>query len=226
MNALDATHNRRPFKVDLHLHTTRGSFDSNLEPHELIAQARSAGLDAVCITEHDFMWDGAELADAAAQAGLLVLRGMEVTTELGHIGVFGLEGYIGGIYKLAELRRIADDQGALLIANHPFRYRLDPRLSFLNRDRQTFTADDVAAAAGREIFTLVDAIEVINGACSADENRVALEVARALHLAQVAGSDSHSRDSIGCAYTVLDAVVRDEQALIEAIKRRQCHAAR
>ena len=36
------------------------------------------------------------------------LRGMEVTTDMGHIGVFGLSRYVGGIYKLAELRKVVD----------------------------------------------------------------------------------------------------------------------
>ena len=39
---------------------------------------------------------------------MICLRGMEVTTEMGHIGVFGLTEYVGGIYKLRELRKVVD----------------------------------------------------------------------------------------------------------------------
>lgn len=214
----------RPPVIDLHLHTSRGSSDSNLAPHELIEQARGANLHAICVTEHDYMWDLAEMRDAAAAAGIVLLRGMEVTTEAGHVGVIGLDGYVGGIFKLRELRRIAAEAGALLIANHPFRYRLDPKLAFFHRDREIYELSDIARACRREIFSVVDAIEVANGACSEEENRMALEVARALGLAEVGGSDSHSRDSVGCAVTLLESEVSDERSLVDAIKARRCRA--
>ena len=83
------------------------------------------------------MWDLHEIADARCPAGVLILRGMEVTTDLGHIGVFGLERYVGGIYRLAELRRVADAAGGILVANHPFRYKLDARFSFINPDSRS-----------------------------------------------------------------------------------------
>ncbi|HYB90255.1 MAG TPA: CehA/McbA family metallohydrolase [Candidatus Binataceae bacterium] len=214
------------FSVDLHLHTNRGSSDSNLAPRELVERAQAIGIGAVCITEHDNMWDLGELTEAAAAAGVVFLRGMEVTTDMGHIGVFGLERYVGGIYKLAELRRVADAAGGILVANHPFRYKLDPRFSFINPDHQPLDPEHPERAARLEIFDMVDAIEVLNGNCSEDENLFALKVSRHLGLAQVAGSDSHSVSSIGCVATLLDHPVKDERGLIEAIKARRCRAGR
>jgi predicted metal-dependent phosphoesterase TrpH len=214
------------FTVDIHLHTNRGSSDSNLAPKDLIERARASGIGAVCITEHDNMWDLHEVAELAAGAGVVLLRGMEVTTDLGHIGVFGLERYVGGIYKLAELRRVADAAGGILVANHPFRYKLDARFSFINPDSEPIDPAHPERAAKLQIFGLVDAIEVLNGACSEDENLFALKVARHLGLAEVAGSDSHSHGSIGCVTTLLDRPVSDERGLIEAIKARRCRAGR
>ncbi len=124
------------FSVDLHLHTNRGSSDSNLAPKDLVERARAIGIGAVCITEHDNMWDSREMAAMAGDSGVIFLRGMEVTTDMGHVGAFGLERYVGGIYKLAELRRVIDLEGGILIANHPFRYKLDPRFSFINPDSE------------------------------------------------------------------------------------------
>src|SRR5580698_145853 len=197
------------FSVDLHLHTNRGSSDSNLAPKDLVERARAIGIGAVCITEHDNMWDSREVAAIAADSGVIFLRGMEVTTDLGHVGAFGLERYVGGIYKLAELRRVVDLEGGILIANHPFRYKLDPRFSFINPDSE-----------------LVDAIEVLNGACGEDENVFALKVARHLGMAEVAGSDSHSAGSVGCVTTLFDAPIKDERGLIDAIRARRCRAGR
>ena len=214
------------FSVDLHLHTNRGSSDSNLAPKDLVERARAIGIGAVCITEHDNMWDSREIAAIAADAGVLCLRGMEVTTEMGHIGVFGLNEYVGGIYKLAELRKVVDAEGGILIANHPFRYKLDPRFSFINPDSEPIDPTHPDRAAKLRIFEMVDAIEVLNGACGEDENVFALKVARELGLAEVAGSDSHSAGSVGCVTTLLEGPIKDERGLIDAIRTRRCRAGR
>jgi predicted metal-dependent phosphoesterase TrpH len=215
-----------PFTVDLHLHTNRGSSDSNLSPQQLIDRAREIGIGAVCITEHDNMWDLHEVGELAREAGVVVLRGMEVTTDIGHIGVFGLDRYVGGIYKLKELRRIADAAGGALIANHPFRYKLDAKFSFINPDHEPIDPQHPDRAARLELFQMVDAIEVLNGNCSEDENLFALQVARVAGLAEVAGSDSHSHGSVGCVTTLLPHPVRSERELIEAIKARRTRAGR
>jgi predicted metal-dependent phosphoesterase TrpH len=217
------------FTVDVHLHTSRGSSDSNLAPKDLVARANEIGIGAVCITEHDTMWemrDMPELADLTSDDGVRFLRGMEVTTDMGHIGVFGLPRYVGGIYKLAELRKVIDVEGGILIANHPFRYKLDPRFSFINPDHEPIDPNFPERAAKLEIFKMVDAIEVLNGACSEEENVFALKVARILGIAEVAGSDSHSAGSIGCVTTLLEDPIVDERGLIEQIKAHRSKAGR
>ena len=214
------------FTVDLHLHTTRGSADSNLSPKDLIERARAIGIGAVCITEHDNIWDLKEIAAIATDAGVLCLRGMEVTTEMGHIGVFGLSEYVGGIYKLRELRKVVDGLGGIMVANHPFRYKLDPRFSFINEDHEPIDPTHPERAAKLEIFRVCDAVEALNGACSEEENLFALKVARTLGLAEVAGSDSHSANSVGFVTTLLPSPVRTERELIDAIKARTTRAGR
>lgn len=214
------------FTVDLHLHTTRGSADSNLSPKDLIERAHAIGIGAVCITEHDNIWDLKEIAAIATDAGVLCLRGMEVTTEMGHIGVFGLNEYVGGIYKLRELRKVVDGLGGIMVANHPFRYKLDPRFSFINEDHEPIDPTHPERAAKLEIFRVCDAVEALNGACSEEENLFALKVARTLGLAEVAGSDSHSANSVGFVTTLLPCPVRTERELIDAIKARKTRAGR
>lgn len=214
------------FTVDLHLHTNRGSADSNLSPRDLIERAQAIGIGAICITEHDNIWDLKEIAPLAAEKEVICLRGMEVTTEMGHVGVFGLGEYVGGIYKLAELRKVVDRMGGLMIANHPFRYKLDPRFSFINPDAEPIDPSHPDRAAKLKLFELVDAIEVLNGACGEDENQFALQVARVLGRPEVAGSDSHSANSVGCVTTLLDHPVKNEREFIAAVKAGRCRAGR
>src|ERR1035437_5094956 len=83
------------FTVDLHLHTNRGSSDSNLAPKDLVDRTRGIGIGAVCITEHDNMWDSREIAALGDGSGVIFMRGMEVTTDMGHVGAFGLDRYVG-----------------------------------------------------------------------------------------------------------------------------------
>jgi predicted metal-dependent phosphoesterase TrpH len=227
---MDAAGSGRPngpyFTVDLHLHTSRGSADSNLSPKDLVERARTIGIGAVCITEHDTVWDLKEIAPLIEEAGIICLRGMEVTTEMGHVGVFGLGEYVSGIYKLAGLRQIVDKLGGIMIANHPFRYKLDPRFSFINQDHEPIDVEHPERAAKLEIIRTCDAVEVLNAACSEEENQFALKVARALGVAEVAGSDSHSANSVGVVTTLLPEPVRNERELIEAIRSKKTRAGR
>jgi predicted metal-dependent phosphoesterase TrpH len=214
------------FTVDLHLHTNRGSADSNLSPKDLVERARTIGIGAVCITEHDNIWDLNEIAPMTSEARVICIRGMEVTTEMGHVGVFGLSEYIGGIYKLAELRRVVDKFGGIMVANHPFRYKLDPRFSFINPDHEPIDPEHPERAAKLEIIQMCDAVEVLNGACSEEENLFALKVARTLGMAEVAGSDSHSANSIGVVTTLFSEPVHNDRELIEAVRSRATCAGR
>src|SRR5258707_15484448 len=84
------------FSVDLHLHTNRGSSDSNLAPKDLVERARAIGIGAVCITEHDTMWDFREIADMAGDSGEIFLRRLEVTPRLGAIRAVGPRPLTGG----------------------------------------------------------------------------------------------------------------------------------
>lgn len=209
--------------VDFHVHTTRGSADSNLDPFALVDQAQKIGLDGVCITEHDHLWTDPKIEDYAQERGVVLFRGIEVTTEWGHIGTFGLDQYVGGIYKVKELRRVIDDIGGFLIANHPFRYKLDPRFQFIHKTPPIDSNDPVSASAALEVLQYADAIEVVNGACSEQENLFAHAVAQHLGRQGVGGSDSHSVSSLGCAVTVLERAASTVRELIDELKAGRYH---
>ena len=76
--------------IDMHTHTSVYSTDSNLLPHEALARAAERGIDGVILTEHDVVWAAERAARLAEQVGIVVLPGVEVTTELGHVLVYGL----------------------------------------------------------------------------------------------------------------------------------------
>lgn len=66
--------------IDLHAHTFAS--DGSLSPAELVALAKQIGLDALAVTDHD-TFDGFEAAlPVARQAGLEVVRGIELNSKL------------------------------------------------------------------------------------------------------------------------------------------------
>jgi hypothetical protein len=73
------------------------------------------------------------------------------------------------------------------------------------------------------VFQYVDAIEVVNGACSEQENLFAHAVAQHLGRKGVGGSDSHSAQSLGCAVTVLERTVSTVRELIEELQAGRYH---
>jgi hypothetical protein len=206
--------------LDLHLHTSWNSADSNLSPADLIQEAKRLGLDGVVVTEHDRGWDRFLARDLAAEHNFLFLRGMEVSTDLGHILVYGLEEYVSGIRHAEKLRRVVEDAGGVLAVAHPFRRAFTPDF----RHGKEPTPLTLKAAAHRPVFDLVHGVEVCNGGSIDRENKFALEVCDYLGLSPTGGSDAHSELGIGCYATQFDDPIRSEADVIAALKEGRCRA--
>lgn len=201
--------------LDLHVHTTKAGPHSELTPLEMIELGKRIGLDGVSITEHNRVWDRRDVRALSDDHGFLVLRGMEVNTELGHISIFGLEELVGGLHKIAELRRVADQVGGFLVALHPFRRLLTP-----SRNNRGELVEPVTFEAALEwpVWDLVDAIEILNGANTDDENALAYRIAQARGLPGTGGSDAHSMHGLGCFTTYFPAGLRHDGDLLESLK--------
>ena len=70
-------------RIDLHIHTAPLSACSYIDPQELIQEARRLKLDGICLTEHQVVWDPAEVDRLAEKAGIRIFRGNEFTTDSG-----------------------------------------------------------------------------------------------------------------------------------------------
>ena len=112
-------------KFDLHMHTTRHSPDSNMDPFDLVRKAQELKLDGVVITEHDWLWTDEELNELRTAApGLVVLAGIEVGAREGHFLVYGVNDPFllpVGI-PVKELCREVHRQGGAVVTAHPFRW--------------------------------------------------------------------------------------------------------
>jgi predicted metal-dependent phosphoesterase TrpH len=201
--------------LDMHVHTNVGSYDSNLSPVELIRLGKASGLDGVVVTEHDRGWDRHLARQLAREHDFLILCGMEVSTDLGHILVYGLEEYVSGILYAETLRQVVDRIDGMMFAAHPY------RKAFLNTDGRWDAPKPsltVQEAADRAIVRLVDGLEVYNGATGDRENALALAVGEVVGLRGIGGSDAHSEHGLGCCVTQFERCIRNERELIEELR--------
>jgi sugar phosphate isomerase/epimerase len=202
--------------VDMHVHTVRGASDSSLTPEQLLAEAARIGLTGVNISEHDRAWDDHEWEAFRRRAGIFLSRGMEVSTDLGHIIVVGISRYVPGIRRATELRRVVSEIGGFMIAAHPFRHFFDP--VHYRRDGRPAVELTPAAAAQLPIFQLVDEIEVANGGCTPRENAFALQVARLLGKRGIGASDCHSVNGLGCFTTVFAEELESQEHMLALLR--------
>jgi len=210
--------------VDMHVHTVRGAADSSLTPDQLIEEAQRIGLTGVNISEHDRVWEPHVLDEFRERSGLFVSRGMEVSTDLGHMIVVGLDRYVPGIRRAAELRRVLDDMGGFMTVAHPFRHFFDP-IHFRRDGRPPFEMTPEEAAERMPVFKLVDEIEIANGGSTPRENQFALKVAKALGKRGIGASDCHSTQGVGYFVTVFEEELRDQDHMLEQLRGRRFQAA-
>lgn len=202
--------------IDLHVHTAKGAYDSTLSIPQAIEEAEMKGLGGVCLTEHTYVWSRKELEGFSSNRKVVLLGGMEIETDMGHIVVFGLDRYVSGIHRAGRLRHAADEVGGFLVAVHPFRRYFEPE-DFGVKPKRSWP-QVVADASALPMLGLVDDIEVLNGGCTERENLLALEVAKRLGMKGTGGSDAHSERGLGCFVTVFEREVRSESELIAELK--------
>ncbi len=213
---------------DLHIHTTKGSSDSSLKPDDLILEADRLGLRGLCITEHSGPWDRHEFQRFASQHDVVLIRAMEVETDLGHVLAFGLDKFQSGFHKAANLRKAADKVGGFIITAHPFRAVLTQRRrqhALLYQSVDDPLPEEPEDALGHPVFKLAHAVEAANGGTPDKENDFAMRVASMLGMPVTGGSDAHSTHGLGKFVTAFDDEVNNEQEFLTAVHSGKYHPA-
>ena len=170
-------------RVDMHSHTM-WSGDATTTPDELAEAVADAGIDVLCITDHNSIKGAQTLRD---RLPCRVVVGEEVRTSAGElIGLFLDERLPHGIRPVEAVSRIRD-QGGLVYVPHPY----DPVRHCLKED----VLEGLLADGG------IDAVEVLNAKTSLDHlNRRAADTARRFGVPGGAGSDAHVPSALGAAF--------------------------
>jgi len=170
-------------RVDFHSHTM-WSGDSTTTPDEIIESVAAAGIDVLCITDHNSIKGAIELKESLP---CRVVVGEEMRTHAGEIiGLFLKERIPQGTRPEDAAKNIRE-QGGLVYIPHPF----DPLRNNLRQE----VLDELVS------HDLVDGIEILNGKTSLRSLNDKASAYAAKHgLAMGAGSDAHVAEAIGAAY--------------------------
>ncbi len=190
---------------DIHLHTSRYSRDSSLEPSRLIRQAVRAGLDGVVITEHHAVWpehELRELIETSEDPGFILLSGFEYTSRQGDILIYGLspeqaKEFVPGGPPEEAIER-ARVHGAACIAAHPTR-------AGLGFDEQIAVLE-------------LDALEVASTNLKPHEQRLAEKLASAIRKPMTSASDAHRLDDVGRYATEFSDPIQSMPELVAALR--------
>lgn len=199
--------------IDLHTHTHPGSWDSFLTPDELIDRSKQAGIDGIVLSEHDWAWDPEEVKRLAQRHDFLVLPGMEINTEDGHILVYGMHRYVYGMHRSHELAGHVQADGGVMIAAHPYR-RQHP----WDWQSEKEWADALDRAQRNGAYRFISGMEIGNGRGKLEENSFSVKVADVMGFHGTAATDAHAVADVGKAVTYFERDIRTEADLIEEIR--------
>ena len=189
--------------IDLHCHTTPLSTCSALDVGQLVELARSRGLDAVCLTEHDRAWPEDELEGLRRAYGFPVFAGTELTTDMGHVLAFGLSPSSFSAIA-AEVFEAAQREGALLFLAHPAR--------------------DGLLRVSAETVRFFESVEAINGSDTRLQNMAATGLAGGFRLPGIGGSDAHTGDEVGRAATRFERTISTQDDLLQELSASRYEA--
>ncbi len=185
-------------KLDLHVHSTC-SRDATAPPKEVMSHCKKLGLDGLAITDHNAIAGSVEAYGLAKELGLIVVRGVEVSTGQGHVLALGVSELVPKGMTVAETIEKIHSLGGIAVAAHPKRFPSGIGLDVARRGR-------------------FDAIEAVNGGSSRRSNALARRVAEERRLPVTAGSDAHELLQLGKAYTVIEPCGTEDEVL-DAIRK-------
>ncbi|MCK9152370.1 CehA/McbA family metallohydrolase [Methanobacterium alcaliphilum] len=182
--------------IDPHIHTIY-SGDATGAPREIIERARTVGLDAIAIADHNTM-KGSLIAQREVKdfKDILVIPAMEISTNKGHIVALGIYEEINKGLSPEETLELIHEMNGVAIVPHPFvRYR--EGLFCKIKDLK------------------VDAIETMNSRyIFGYSNWKAKKLAIEKNIPEIGASDSHFVGAVGSCVTDVDADFSVEDILI------------
>lgn len=200
-------------KADLHIHTSRFSGCSTIDPVAAVKKASDLGLDLIAFTDHGIRWPDDALKEVIDQSGvtdLVVLSGQEAAcySIQGHFQgefiVFGYPKSLGSNKTAEQLIQMVHDEGGVVIAAHPFKKQ---------------AGGDGFYGCGQFIQKLeVDGLEIEHPAYGEFERNLAKSAMKQKNIVGIGCSDAHGLNDIGCFFTLLEGEIDDIHSFCDCIR--------
>jgi len=165
----------------------------------VLEAAEKRNLDGLAITDHETVTTPTHASDA--NTGMIVIPGVEIETSEGHLLVLGVRNPPPSKRSFAETIDAARKAGGIVIVPHP-------GIPFISVSNKVIRQNKP------------DAIETHNDKAPLFRYFVKrnTRLADSLGLPKTGGSDAHSCDSVGDAYTIIDADSRSVEDILAAIR--------
>ena len=201
--------------LDLHVHSSDGSDDAggSVEGYLKWVQAkRKQGfrIDGFAITEHRRFDPEVDYSELAARYDAVVLRGVEMETDIGHVLVFGVTPAFLAKFDLKrvdhpyiDVFREAWETGGVAVAAHAGR----PRIGVVDHfDERSVNLKPIMLA------------ETLNGGSSDFENARGHDLAVEHGIGELGSSDSHFVSALGRCMTRFDRPIRSVEDLVAVLR--------
>jgi predicted metal-dependent phosphoesterase TrpH len=196
-------------KVDFHTHTSDDPKDYiDFSSEQLIDRAAALGFDALAITNHHVVTFSPGLEKYAAEQGLLLIPGVEMTLSNSHVVIVNPD--IDRDLKMDSLADLAgrDNSRSLVIAPHPYYPGFKCLRSKLEANIAAFDTIEFSFFYNHFI----------------NPNRKAVKAARKHNKPIIGSSDCHNIWQVGYTYSMVEAD-KNIPSIIAAVKRGKVEVA-
>ena len=192
--------------IDTHMHERTFSGDSNMNLLEMVYEAKTKGLDGICITDHDAIGLTEYAKRIAAEHDFAIFVGVEYLSCEGDIVAFGIDKLPPPHLEAQKFIDYVNARGGICIAAHPYRGN--------------------SRGLGDELYRVknLTGIEVLNGSSTPEENLKAAQTCQKLGLKPFGASDAHTTAHIGRYATKVEGNFSTVPEMIEAIKTKPVQA--
>ncbi len=188
--------------MDFHVHS-HYSDDAIGSPKEIIKAIKNKGLNGIAITDHNTL-KGGLAAQKLSSKTFLVIPGVEISTNVGHLLALNVTEEIPKNHSLQETIEHVIDNGGTPIIPHLYR-----------------TMSGIKKKNLLGVKNLVNAIEVYNSCSQPTTNLKTATLAKQYQFGGTGGSDSHDPRYAGYAYTTIDTTNLDIDAIVTEIEKKK-----
>lgn len=198
-------------KIETHLHTKEGSPDGIVSAEQTIEILIKKGYDGMIVTDHN-SYKGYESIDKSKYDNFVILKGVEYdTSDAGHMLIILPSDNNSTIFthkgmNIKDTIQIVHALGGIIGPAHPFDYY---RLGIFN---------NVKKFKNFNIMKEFDFVEAFNSCGSLLGNDKSSLLSQMFNKPSTGGSDSHKKESVGSAATILPKRVENESEYIDLIK--------